>query len=208
MCNYPSEGFRHMTRAEWERKKMSDVPQAIRHKANEKHGAHRTRATSGGAWTTVAVYLTDVKRVDPPAPSAPEPVPQIENPAARAQHASSPAGNRSGCRGLRGPQGHAQSWRADRRGAAVVPDAARSAKRMVELAEIQPGMCVLEPARVRGTWQGRSAAPSQALTSISSRSIRSCAPFSRRPASRFRAVISWRPACRCVPTARVATIAC
>jgi len=38
MCNYPSEGFRHMTRAEWERKKMSDVPQVIRHKANEKHG--------------------------------------------------------------------------------------------------------------------------------------------------------------------------
>jgi phospholipid N-methyltransferase len=78
MCNYPGEGFRHMTRAEWEHKKMSDVPQAIRHKANEKHGAHRTRATSGGAWTTVPVYLTDVKRVDPPAPSAPEPVPQIE----------------------------------------------------------------------------------------------------------------------------------
>ena len=78
MCNYPGEGFRHMTRAEWEHKKMSDVPQAIRHKADEKHGAHRTRATSGGAWTTVAVYLTDVKRVDPPAPSAPKPAPQIE----------------------------------------------------------------------------------------------------------------------------------
>jgi hypothetical protein len=67
-----------MTRAEWEHKKMSDVPQAIRHKANERHGAHRTRATSDGSWTTVAVYLTDVKRVDPPAPSAPKPVPQIE----------------------------------------------------------------------------------------------------------------------------------
>jgi protein-L-isoaspartate O-methyltransferase len=77
MCNYPGEGFRRMTRAEWEHKKMSDVPQAIRHKANEKHGAHRTRATSGGSWTTVAVYLTDVKRVDPPAPSAPKSAPQI-----------------------------------------------------------------------------------------------------------------------------------
>jgi len=77
MCNYPSEGFRHMTRAEWEHKKMSDVPQAIRHKATEEHGAHRTRATSGGAWTTVAVYLTDAKRVDPPAPGAPKPAPQI-----------------------------------------------------------------------------------------------------------------------------------
>ena len=78
MCNYPGEGFRTMTRAEWEHRKMSDMPQAIRHKASEKHGAHRTRATSGGAWTTVAVYLTDVKRADPPTPSAPEPAPQIE----------------------------------------------------------------------------------------------------------------------------------
>jgi hypothetical protein len=78
MCNYPGEGFRHMTRVEWEHRKMSDVPQAIKHKANEKHGAHRTRATSGGGWTTVAVYLTDAKRVDPPARSAPNPAPQIE----------------------------------------------------------------------------------------------------------------------------------
>jgi predicted RNA methylase len=80
MCNYPNDGFKHMTRAEWERKKMSDVPQAIRHKASEKHGAHRTRATSGGGWTTVAVYLTDAKRVDPPAPSTLEPAPQIDTP--------------------------------------------------------------------------------------------------------------------------------
>ena len=78
MCNYPGEGFRHMTRAEWEHKKMSDVPQAIKHKANEKHGSHRTRATWGGNFTTAAVYLTDAKRVDPPAPSAPKPAPQIE----------------------------------------------------------------------------------------------------------------------------------
>jgi predicted RNA methylase len=78
MCNYPGEGFRHMTRAEWERRKMSDVPQAIKHKANERHGAHRTRATSGGGWTTVAVFLTDAKCVDPPAPSAPKPAPVIE----------------------------------------------------------------------------------------------------------------------------------
>jgi hypothetical protein len=78
MCNYPGEGYRHMTRTDWERRKMSDVPQAIKHKANEKRGAHRTRATSGGGWTAVAVYLTDAKRVDPPAPSAPEPAPVIE----------------------------------------------------------------------------------------------------------------------------------
>jgi hypothetical protein len=73
---------------------MSDVPQAIHHKANEKHGAHRTRATWGGNFTTAAVYLTDAKRVDPPAPSTPKPVPA-------------------------------------------------PAKRMVELADLRPGLCVV-----------------------------------------------------------------
>jgi predicted RNA methylase len=54
------------------------VPQAIKHKANEKQGAHRTRATSGGGWTTVAVFLTDAKRVDPPEPGPSSPTPAIE----------------------------------------------------------------------------------------------------------------------------------
>jgi len=183
MCNYPARLPPHDPRRVGAQENVGRAA-GIRHKANEKHGAHRTRATSGGAWTTVAVYLTDVKRVDPPAPSAPEPVPQSK-PCRPSQHASSPAGNRSGCRGLRGPQGHAQSWRADRRGAAVVPDAARSGEAHGRAGRNSTGMCVLEPSAVRGTWQGRSAAPSQALTSISSRSIRSCAPFSRRPLRGF-----------------------
>lgn len=68
MCNYPGEGFKHMTTDEWKRKKMSDVPQSIVHQATATHGKHRTRATYGGHWSTVAVYLTDAKRVDPPAP--------------------------------------------------------------------------------------------------------------------------------------------
>ena len=168
MCNYPSEGFRHMTRAEWERKKMSDVPQAIRHKANEKHGAHRTRATSGGAWTTVAVYLTDVKRVDPPAPSAPEPVPQIETlppepstpPAPQAtdpvaeDFAALKATLKAGVRIAVAPQ--------------LFPTPPDLAKRMVELAEIQPGMCVLEPSAGTGNLARaiRSAVPGAHLDLI------------------------------------------
>lgn len=76
MCNYPGEGFKHMTTAEWKRHKMSDVPQAITHKATETHARHRTRATAAGGWSTVAVYLTDSKRIDPPSPPliTPEPV--------------------------------------------------------------------------------------------------------------------------------------
>jgi protein-L-isoaspartate O-methyltransferase len=150
MCNYPSEGFRHMTRAEWERKKMSDVPQAIRHKANEKHGAHRTRATSGGAWTTVAVYLTDVKRVDPPAPSAPKPAPQIEtlppepstSPAPQAidpvaeDFAALKATLKAGVKVISAPQ--------------LFPTPPALAGRMVELADLRPGLCVLEPSAGTG----------------------------------------------------------
>jgi len=149
MCNYPSEGFRHMTRAEWERKKMSDVPQVIRHKANEKHGAHRTRATSVEAGRRFR--FPDRRETGGPSRAERTGAGAADrNPAARAQHASSPADGRSGCRGLRGSQGHAQGWREGRRGAAVVPHAARSAARMVELAGIEAGDRVLEPERWHG----------------------------------------------------------
>jgi phospholipid N-methyltransferase len=66
MCNYPGEGFKHMTTNDWKRKKMSDVPQSSTHAATETHGAHRTRATYGGLLRGVCVFLTDSKRIDPP----------------------------------------------------------------------------------------------------------------------------------------------
>jgi len=208
MCNYPSEGFRHMTRAEWERKKMSDVPQAIRHKANEKHGAHRTRATSGGAWTTVAVYLTDVKRVDPPAPSAPEPVPQIETlppelstpPAPQAtdpvaeDFAALKATLKAGVRIAVAPQ--------------LFPTPPDLAKRMVELAEIQPGMCVLEPSAGTGNLARaiRSAVPGAHLDLIEiDPKLCSILKASGFEVSCRDFLAASMPVC---PTARVATIAC
>jgi phospholipid N-methyltransferase len=139
-----------MTRAEWEHKKMSDVPQAIRHKANEKHGAHRTRATSGGAWTTVAVYLTNAKRVDQPAPSAPKTAPQIETlpPQPRtlqAAQAADPAAEdfatikaalKTGVRVVTAPQ--------------LFPTPPALAKRMAKLADIEGGDRVLEPSAGTG----------------------------------------------------------
>jgi hypothetical protein len=66
MCNYPGDGFKHLTTDEWKRKKMSDVPQSTTHAATDTHGAHRTRSTWGGNWKTVSVYLTDAKRIAPP----------------------------------------------------------------------------------------------------------------------------------------------
>ena len=79
MCNYPGEGFRHLTSAEWDQhKRITDVRHAVVHKASDSHSVHRTRATHGPNWSTVSVYVTDAKRVDPPAPSAPKPAPRIE----------------------------------------------------------------------------------------------------------------------------------
>jgi len=168
MCNYPGEGFRHMTRAEWERKKMSDVPQAIKHKASERHGAHRTRATSGGGWSTVPVYLTDAKRVDPPAPGAPEPAPQIATLPPEPRTAPAPeaidlvaedfaalkATLKAGVKIAVAPQ--------------LFPTPPELAIRMAELAEIQPGMRVLEPSAGTGNLARaiRSAVPGAHLDLI------------------------------------------
>lgn len=67
LCNYPGEGFEHITKEKWQAHKMSDVPQTIVVKAYGTHAEHRTRATYGGSFRTTCVYLVDSKRIDPPA---------------------------------------------------------------------------------------------------------------------------------------------
>lgn len=89
LVNYPGEGFRHMTRAEWDRAaKHSDFYRIARLKASATRGAHRRREApmeGGPYYKSVGVYITDAKRVDPPPPEqesaeqasealAPEPV--------------------------------------------------------------------------------------------------------------------------------------
>lgn len=91
LVNYPGEGFRHMLKADYDKRaKVSDFCCVRRVAANEKHGAHRRREApkeGGQYWDRVGVYLTDAKRVDPPAPEttpprtadlAPEPGPPPE----------------------------------------------------------------------------------------------------------------------------------
>lgn len=148
MCNYPGEGFKHMTTAEWKAKKMSDVPQREFHKATETHGKHRTRATWGGNWSTVAVYLTDAKRVDPPAPAAAPPVklerqfapppPRVEPKPAAEPNAFDAMKDtlRAGVQVVTAPQ--------------LFPTPPELAARMVEEADIQPGQQVLEPSAGTG----------------------------------------------------------
>jgi hypothetical protein len=77
LCNYPGEGFREMTKAEWEkRNKFSDFPYVGKVAAGEKAGAHRIRQmpVPGKIGERQQVFITDAKRVDPPAPSSGAPV--------------------------------------------------------------------------------------------------------------------------------------
>jgi predicted RNA methylase len=68
LCNYPGEGFKEMTAAEWKRMgKTSDAAQTRKVEATDTAGAHRIRVTYGLHWKMTTVYLTDAKRVDPPA---------------------------------------------------------------------------------------------------------------------------------------------
>lgn len=72
LVNYPGEGFKHMTSAEYAmRAKHSDSFHVRKIAATDKHGAHRLRHApeGGGSWGLVGVYLTDAKRTDPPPPA-------------------------------------------------------------------------------------------------------------------------------------------
>jgi len=76
LCNYPGEGFLHQTKEEWEKTvpQWSDFPKYITVKGTETAGKHRVRnqcETGKEYYKTKPVFLTDSKRVDPPAATAP-----------------------------------------------------------------------------------------------------------------------------------------
>ena len=158
LCNYPGEGFTHLTRAELDarpERKWSDFPKIGIIKATETHGAHRVQMCRGATqWSRVPAYVTDEKRKDPPAkdPSAPviEPPrrawdPQLEaeahaevkHPDERAQKfAQLKATADAGVQVVNAPQ--------------LFPTPPELAARMVELAEIPAGARVLEPSAGTG----------------------------------------------------------
>lgn len=72
ICNYPGEGIVEMTEAEYKavkQRRWSDFPYIKVKPATETQGAHRIRQRPGKPdwFKAVQVFLTDVKRVDPPA---------------------------------------------------------------------------------------------------------------------------------------------
>jgi len=169
LCNYPGDGFLHITKAEWDRthkdyKGSRELGQGAQRPGGYRpdikgaaalagaYGRHRVRSiVRGGALE--AVYLTDSKRSDPPAPAA-EPV--AAEPIKREYAEPAPAPHHEPC----STSDQAAEFNALREqlreGVAVVaapqlfPTPAPLAARMVEMAEIEPGMRVLEPSAGTG----------------------------------------------------------
>lgn len=74
LVNFPSEGSIEMTSAEW-KSRHADSKGVRLAPATATHGAYRYRRSfvPGGSFTLASVYITDAKRVDPPAPTPPKP---------------------------------------------------------------------------------------------------------------------------------------
>jgi SAM-dependent methyltransferase len=70
LVNYPGEGFRSFTKAEWTKYEKTDISRPHRIAATEKYGAHRLRMFPSAGYKHVGVYITDAPRKDPPAPSS------------------------------------------------------------------------------------------------------------------------------------------
>lgn len=151
LVNYPGEGFRHMTKADWEKiSRWSEFSRAHKIAPSEKHGAYRLRmAPKEGRpyYDTTGVYITDQKRVDPPPPAGAEPVRLEREREPRAPRAPRVAAEPSKFDALKD---------ALKAGVQVVsapqlfPTPAPLAARMVELAGVEPGHVVLEPSAGTG----------------------------------------------------------
>ena len=193
LVNYPGEGFAHMTKAEYDRV-PKDYKGTNKIKATDTAGAHRVRTCMGcycmpkesdfnKRHSYPNVFITDAKRVDPPAAVPAEPVKLERVPAAvepcgyqtTATTCSKPnvaghqaidcatcetgtAQNEAAKAAAENPAAAFQAMRDQLKAGGVqvvsapqlFPTPARLAARMVELADIEPGMRVLEPSAGTG----------------------------------------------------------
>lgn len=155
LCNYPGEGFREMTDAEWKAvDRWSDFPYIGTKAATETTSRHRVRQMPGkNFWDKVQVVLTDAKRVDPPTPeAAAKPEPLLPSPR-REQPKERPARKEA-------PEGAAdfETIRAALKGGGVqvaiapqlFPTPPEIARRMAQMAELASCARVLEPSAGTG----------------------------------------------------------
>lgn len=152
LCNYRTEGCVEMTAAQWKEEHARGLGHYIeRVEANEQHGKHRRRSASGPRWTRVPVFITDAKVVPPPAFNGaaavaaviPEPIPAATIPRP-VEPKPEPTAFDAMAATLKA--GGAQAVAAHQ----LFPTPPELAARMVELADLEAGMCVLEPSAGTG----------------------------------------------------------
>jgi hypothetical protein len=165
LVNYPGEGFVETTRAQWDRRSAEDK-KARTAQATSTHGAMRYRESwlPGGSWKTAQVYLTDAPRVDRPllAEKPAEPVTfereiPLESALAGMVAMAESKQRRDQREAEEAASPFAQMKESLKAGVTVVsadqlfptPDAL--ADRLVAIADIKPGMRVLEPSAGTGS---------------------------------------------------------
>lgn len=174
LCNYPGEGFHHMTKAEWDSthrdykgsrelgqgaEKPGGYRPDIMRMADDEAGRHRVRVIVRGG-RLCGVYLTDVKRVDPPAASptpkhdAAEPVPvpvPVPSVAETASSGDDEEAELATVRASKAPT-EVEAMREQLRAGVLVvsapqlfPTPAALADRMVRMANLKEGDRVMDP---------------------------------------------------------------
>ncbi len=159
MCNYPGENFKHMTLAEWKSIYSDNRGSAII-PATETAAAHRVRKHYGCMRAQPHIYITDEKRKDPPPPEkTPAPaIPATEHNdvAILANLERQIAYNAKRAEEQQAAAPFEALQDALKAGIQVVtanqlfPTPPELARRMVELADVQPGQRVLEPSAGTG----------------------------------------------------------
>jgi len=165
LCNYPGPGFVSMIAAEWKAlPRWSDAKYTQQHKATEAHGRHRTKFKPSASFANpgACVFITDAKRVDPPAPaSSPAPALRVERDVMDAEEIRRETERlRLGNAARAAREAKAAPFRAleaaAMAGVTVVsapqlfPTPRALARRLVEVADIEDGARVLEPSAGTG----------------------------------------------------------
>jgi protein-L-isoaspartate O-methyltransferase len=164
LCNYPGEGFAHMTRAQYD--KVPKEYKGGRELKKTTYGRHRVRHALG-IWAKVdgqtdstarhsynAVYLTDAPRKDPPAI---EPAAEVDAVAFVREFVAPPERHdapapRNGCNGdeFRALESALKEGVKVVSAPQLFPTPVAIAAQMAELANIKPGCLVMEPSAGTG----------------------------------------------------------
>jgi len=147
LCNYPGDGFKEITRAEW-RRRYSDGKGTQDVEATETTARHRVRYfyTMYGKPPIERIFITDEKRKDPPRFSGvPAVKPELPTERIIPQRVSEPAPPKPDSKAFEDMRESLRAGIQVVRAPQLFPTSEAQATYMVELLEPKPGEDVLEP---------------------------------------------------------------